>query len=243
MRPLVVRSVRAIAARCGLSIHRAPRGVVCGRDLWRDIAIWQPDARLIFDVGANVGQTVDEAKRRWPSAQVIAFEPSPRSFRALQARYAADSDVRLEPVALSDHEGPAPFHVIDDESYSVNDSLHRPLMWTSTKTIQVQVNTVDRYCTERGIEQIDVLKIDTQGHDLLVLQGARDILRRHAVGCVVAEVCFAQKYQGQPGLEDFLSFGREMGYTFAGLYEQSYWHNRLAYANLCWRRPAEPSPT
>jgi FkbM family methyltransferase len=237
MRSLVVRSVRAVAALCGVSIHGAPRGVICGRDLWRDVAIWQPDARLIFDVGANVGQTVAESKRQWPSARIIAFEPSPGSFRTLSTRYVDDPCVRLEQLALSDRRGEAPFHLIDDASYAVNDSLHRPLMWSSTTTIQVPVDTVDRYCAEHGIEKIDILKIDTQGHDLQVLQGARDILRRHAVECVIAEICFVEQYKGQPAIEDFLAFGREVGYTFAGLFEQSYWQNRLAYGNICWRRP------
>lgn len=204
------------------------------------MAIWHPDAKLICDVGANVGQSVDEAKRRWPSSQIIAFEPSPTSFSELSTRYANDPQVRLERLALSDHRGEAPFHVIDDTSYSTNDSLNRPIMWASSNTVQVMVDTLDAYCAERSIEQIDILKIDTQGHDLLVLQGATDLLRRRAIGCVVAEVCFAAKYEDQPAMEEFLAFGRDVGYSFAGLFEQSYWHNTLAFGNLCWRRPSQP---
>ena len=44
-------------------------------------------------------------------------------------------------------------------------------------------------------------------------------------------------YVGQPGLRDLLAVGDEVGCEFMGLYEQTYWRNGPAYANICWRAP------
>jgi hypothetical protein len=50
--------------------------------------------------------------------------------------------------------------------------------------------TVDAYCEQHGIRRVDVLKTDTEGHDLQVLQGADRMIRDGAVGWVLSEVTF-----------------------------------------------------
>ena len=52
-------------------------------DLFGLVKIYLPDwaPSLVFDVGANVGQTVADVVRRFPECKVHAFEPSPASFR------------------------------------------------------------------------------------------------------------------------------------------------------------------
>jgi hypothetical protein len=47
--------------------------------------------------------------------------------------------------------------------------------------------TLDIYCEERGIARIDLLKIDVEGAELQVLQGAQEMLRARRIGCVAFE--------------------------------------------------------
>ena len=49
------------------------------------------------------------------------------------------------------------------------------------RQIQVRCTTVDSFCSERGVKQIDVLKIDTEGFDFEVLIGARSMLAQQAI--------------------------------------------------------------
>lgn len=236
-RQIAIDVIRALADRCGVAVLPSPRGWTSGIDLWRDLAIWTPNARLIIDVGANTGQTIRQARQRWPQADIVSFEPSPETFSRLRQTYGRDTKVRLECIALSDRTDTARLHLTRD-GYTVNHSLNVPTWDTNSPTVDVPLDTLDHYCDGRGIHSIDVLKIDTQGHDLRVLQGARGLLSSRRCDFVLAEVMFVPQYVEQPSLEALLEFGREMGYSLCGLYEQMHWRNKLVNANLCWRRPS-----
>jgi FkbM family methyltransferase len=226
LRRFAVSTVRAVAEACRLSVRPSPAGEVCGIDVWRDLSILVPDATMVFDIGANIGQTIESISSRWPAARIVAFEPSPKSIEVLRRRFARSPHVELQQLAMGDAPGQAQFHLAQE--HSVNDSL-LPIAWDE--------GTIDRFCAQRQIGCIDVLKVDTQGYDLHVLRGARRMLERRAIRAVLAEVAFIPMYVGQPNLRDLLAFGDEVGYEFLGLYEQTYWRNRPAYANICWRAP------
>jgi len=72
---------------------------------------------------------------------------------------------------------------------------------------EVQLATLDTFCCNRNIERIHLLKVDTQGFDLHVLEGSADLLEKRRVAFLLVEVNFATIYSGQatPGsLVDFL---------------------------------------
>jgi hypothetical protein len=56
-----------------------------------------------------------------------------------------------------------------------------------TKTIKVQCQTVDQFCVEHQIAALDLLKIDTEGHEVEVLEGARQVLSRRSTRFVFLE--------------------------------------------------------
>jgi FkbM family methyltransferase len=53
--------------------------------------------------------------------------------------------------------------------------------------IKVRCTTLDRFCSEHGIKQLDVLKIDTEGYDFEVLKGASSMLAQHAIKFIYFE--------------------------------------------------------
>jgi FkbM family methyltransferase len=67
------------------------------------------------------------------------------------------------------------------------------------RRIQVRCTTLDAYCKERGIDRIDVLKIDTEGYDLTVLRGGTKILASNAVRFVYVEFNDLQLREGSTG--------------------------------------------
>ncbi|TWA87648.1 FkbM family methyltransferase [Azospirillum brasilense] len=143
---------------------------------------------VIVDAGANVGVYTAAALDRFPAATVWSFEPSPTAFRALQGT-AARYPGRCRPVnlGLSERAGAATLRA--DKPGSTLASLHvRPIEeFRDGNGEAVRLATLDGFCTEAGIDRIHFLKIDVEGHEIAVLDGARGLLERRAVDFVQFE--------------------------------------------------------
>ncbi|MDZ4766413.1 MAG: FkbM family methyltransferase [Chloroflexota bacterium] len=126
-----------------------------------------------FDVGANIGEWTHSILEHNPAAVVHCFEPGTTAFAQLQARN-FPPQVVLNPIGMGDTRETRQFHVYSNSLLSslytgrVNDKGER--------VIDVQIDTVDQYCADHQIDQIDFLKIDVEGHDLPVLKGAARML-------------------------------------------------------------------
>jgi precorrin-6B methylase 2 len=81
-------------------------GVLPFLDISRLSRTWNKPVTVIFDVGANLGQTSREARSAFPEARIYAFEPHPRTFKQLQAS-AAEDRLAVYQLALGDEEGEA----------------------------------------------------------------------------------------------------------------------------------------
>jgi FkbM family methyltransferase len=89
-----------------------------------------------------------------------------------------------------------------------------------TPVEQVAVETLDRFCQDRGIERINYLKIDTEGADLDVLKGAETMLRSQQVDVIEAECGMNGRNKRHVGLDILTSFLEEKNYLLFGIYEQ-----------------------
>jgi len=182
--------------------------------------------RTVFDVGANRGQTAHKYRALFPAATVFSFEPFPESFAALRDAFAADPQVKPFQLALSDEAGTKTFHTSAD---SVMNSL-LPLspdagLLTGSRqagAVDVQADTLDAFCREHGVADIDVLKLDVQGGELHVLRGGAGLLRERRVRLVFAEVNFNELYAGQAFFHDVAGYLYGVGYTLYGLYQIAY---------------------
>ncbi len=102
----MLRTLQSIAGRLGIQVSRRS-SVPFGTDPYVDLRSLAPDLELAFDVGGNIGQTVDRLRKVFPTARIISFEPVPEAFRFLSAKSAADSRVECVPVAMGDKPGSA----------------------------------------------------------------------------------------------------------------------------------------
>lgn len=188
----------------------------------------------LFDAGANVGQTLEDMRKLFRQPRVYSFEPSPTTFAELSRRFGGKAGVTLENLALGDAPGELPFHA--NAAWSVNDSLLAPTFAGERKAVTVSVETVDAYCNRSGIAQIDLLKIDTQGYDLRVLQGAAGMLAAGKIRLFSAEANLTPMYEGQPAPSELFALAERFGYRLAGVYPGDYWGDRLAYFNALFAR-------
>jgi FkbM family methyltransferase len=142
---------------------------------------------ILFDVGANRGLFLKAllAQKRASQFQVHAFEPGRTAFRKLSASASAASNVTLNQAALSSASGSGVLF------YDVAGSELASLMPRSTVRFDhsesVKLVTLDEYCDTFGIQNIHLLKLDVEGHELEVLRGAENMFRRSAIHAVLFE--------------------------------------------------------
>lgn len=149
-----------------------------------------PAARVIFDVGANCGNYTQLALKEGASSPVIhAFEPSATAFKELAKRFEGNPQVFLNNTALGSEAGESVLY--SDSPGSELSSLYPRLVGhhgiKMTGNERVRVETLDAYCANHNVPQIDLLKLDVEGHELAVLRGANQLLANGQVKLVSFE--------------------------------------------------------
>jgi FkbM family methyltransferase len=138
-----------------------------------------PEARVVFDVGAYVGIFAMAAALGASERDVHAFEPVPESFARLQENLRANrlANVRAVPAAVGDTDGETTLFV-PDGVWLPSHSSTRADFRAHTRPLAVAALTLERYARERGIERVDLMKIDTEGNEDEVLAGAGELFER-----------------------------------------------------------------
>ena len=132
----------------------------------------------VLDIGAHHGfYTLLASVRVGREGRVIAFEPSPRERERLgrHIRFNKCKNVQVEPVALGNVAGRSDFFIVEGYSDYCN-SLRPPAVEEQTRTIQVDVTSLDEYLSRSRIVEVDFIKLDVEGAELDVLRGAKSIL-------------------------------------------------------------------
>ena len=227
MRRLIASAVRRGLAPLGLELRRTPTEHVWGVDPFADQRelLRVTDVRTVFDLGANLGQTTTRYRELFPAATIHAFEPFPDSFEGLRQAHSDAPAVHCHQLAVADRAGKRTFHT--NQSHYTN-SLLAPAadaasivghgLMEPVGQVEVDAVRLDEFCTAQKIDRIDVLKIDVQGGEGLVLEGAGGLLKAKAISLIYSEVLFAPMYAGQANLWDVHRTLDGAGYRLFGLY-------------------------
>lgn len=142
---------------------------------------------VVFDVGAHVGDYTREVLKRSPRARVFVFEPHPKTFASL-GELAELPNVTPLNLALGERDGELPFYDYRDMDGSFHASLYREVIETlhhaPSVTHTVAVRRLADVAAEYGVDRIDLLKVDTEGHEYAVLEGAEPLIRAGAVDVI-----------------------------------------------------------
>lgn len=160
------------------------------------------------DVGANIGvETLPAARLVGDGGKVVAFEPNPPVFAMLERSVRANSldQVRLIAAAVSSIEGALQISVPSDNSGCACVSSGE-----ADGSVEVPAVRLDRHAALVGVD-IRLLKIDVEGHELGVLEGAEGILKAGRVGHVLIEIWPSQtvRFSEMPAVRLLRSFGYE----------------------------------
>lgn len=130
--------------------------------------------RLAFDVGANIGQVAKLIAPRFES--VVSFEPCAESYAILAAE--APANVTALPWAVSNVDGPITLYEAHESIQTGQLVSSEGLYWGPLEgERRVEAFTLDTLTELHGVP--DFIKVDTEGHELQVIEGAMGTLASH----------------------------------------------------------------
>jgi len=176
---------------------------------------------VVFDVGANIGQWTKLALKINKKLKVHCFEPSMHSFEILK-KNKFPTNVILNNFGLSSNKYRRFLYIFENGS-GINSLYHRrglELGWglrTQQKKEEIQLDTLENYCRDHDICEIDFLKIDVEGHELEVIKGGKKLFEQSKVKIVQFEYGGCN-IDARVFLRDFFDFFQEFDYNFYKIY-------------------------
>ncbi len=150
-----------------------------GREVRLVHSVLRTPPLLAIDIGGNIGDYTAELRRRSPGLDIHLFEPSSTNIAKLSARFAGDDRIVLVPRAISNKTGTAILYSNEPGSglgsLSQRQLDHLDIPFDFTETIDTQ--RFDEYWKGKlNGRDIDIMKIDIEGHELAALEGAGDAI-------------------------------------------------------------------
>lgn len=186
----------------------------------------------LFDVGANRGQYATMLRKdAGYKGLILSFEPNPDVFVELQKAAASDRKWHVFNMALSDFDGTASFNIMAADQFS---SLKKPSGEQDaifadrnkvTKTVEMQCRRLDTLLPElvaqHGFAR-PFLKMDTQGHDLSVCEGAGAVLT-DMLG-IQTELGVRPIYEGGTGYRTMIDWLGDRGFVPSAFFANNKGH-------------------
>ncbi len=174
---------------------------------------------MVFDVGANTGQFAREIRTHGYHGPIVSFEPMTEAFRILSERFRPDPLWKGENFALGETEGQARIHISQNSfSSSILDILPSHVRSAPASSCSgqetINVRTLDSVISGYSPKKFYV-KIDTQGFEDRVLNGAQQCL--HRIVGIQIEMSFVPLYEGQVLFLDLFKRLTNNGFTLMAL--------------------------
>ncbi len=194
-----------------------PQGLDLCLDLKKLDEAYHP--KVIFDVGANSGQTALKLNSWFPNAQIHSFEPVSATYKKLLANTKGIKNIEAHAFALAGEAGTAKIFVLTDDTMS-SLQFHESDKDMIEREETITLSTIDLTVEKLGINSIDLLKIDTEGYDLEVLKGASKSLQAGRIKFLQVEAGMNPLNDRHVPLEAFMEFLKPYGFMPFGLYDQ-----------------------
>jgi FkbM family methyltransferase len=180
-----------------------------------------PEIKTVFDVGSHVGQWASHVLRLNQHINLHCFEPSKKTFKVIQQK-GFKKNVICNNFGLGSENTFKKLYVYGELSEGSSFYLRKGLekivgTELRAKTEDAEIRTLDSYCKERDIREIDFLKIDVEGHELDVIKGGKEYFESERIKITQFEYggCYIDS---RILLKDFFEIFEGMNYDIFLLY-------------------------
>ena len=195
------------------------------------LATHVPKLGVIFDVGANIGDWAKFVLDISPRSTIHCFEPSKTTFSELENRN-WPTNVLLNNIGCGDINGMAELNIFAEGSGLNSIYFRRGIEHAKVSNIEIiEIITLDGYCDRNNITQIDYLKVDVEGHELMVFRGLSRMLEHGCVRIIQFEYGGCN-LDARVYLRDIFDFLSPYGFHFYKLYPKSARHIKKYQHNL-----------
>lgn len=171
----------------GLGVLNYESAVVNGEDWFLRKFIAKRKKIVVFDVGANIGNYTKNILKNNSDVCIYAFEPHPRNFKILISNV---HHVSFYPYNVAVGSGTGTLNLYDyaDADGSSHASLYRDVIEcihdSNSVSCNVSVVSLDEFAVNNNLSKIDLLKIDVEGHELEVLNGATRLVAENKIDII-----------------------------------------------------------
>ncbi|MCF8464019.1 MAG: FkbM family methyltransferase [Flavobacteriales bacterium] len=178
---------------------------------------------IMFDVGANHGQTIDILTNYFPTGIIHAFEPGRTAFKTISNKFSSNNNIILNHVAASSVNGTASFFdYTKSDLSSLNKLIDSNADSMMSQQYEVETIKLDSYCQNQDIKKIHLFKTDTQGHEMDVFEGFDRTLRSNQIFLAFVEINFQQQYENEESYLSILEKMHQYGFDLFRLYHARY---------------------
>lgn len=181
--------------------------------------------QTIFDIGANNGQSTKKLHKIFPKANIYAFEPVDTAFSKLKRFADGCSMVNAYNLAVGNENTTVkfnkhPYFTLSSSVLNTTDSCVEsyPIL-ASQEVVEVSQVTLDYITPTLNIKEEILIKIDVQGYEYQVLQGALSFLDS-VLACIV-EVSMMPVYENQASFDMIYRLLASKGFCFVGMIDQA----------------------
>jgi FkbM family methyltransferase len=164
---------------------------------------------IILDIGAHQGESIRFFKEIFPNGIIYSFEPDPDNFKILEECCNSFDNFGGRSYcfnkAIADKQGTMRFYRQNISHLGgllpINKMSKDSLGYASkaaNEPIDVEVTTLDLFCSEMEVPNVDIMKIDVQGYEVNVLMGAIHMLTK--TSCCTVEVSLYDFYEKSSSL-------------------------------------------
>src|SRR6476469_1959610 len=150
--------------------------------------------QVVFDVGANVGSWTEEVFNQFPKTEIHLFEPVPKIYKSLLQNLAegiCKSQIIANNYALGKQEESKQFAYYQESpewsTFYRRVQAEKEYDIKQPQILNVLTTTIDNYCQRQEISHINFLKIDVEGGELDVIEGAINLLRKGKIDYIQFE--------------------------------------------------------
>jgi FkbM family methyltransferase len=135
-------------------------------------------AKVILDIGANIGNSSLFFASHNPSAIIHAFEPHPETYLRAGVNIGMNqfTNIKLHNLGLGEEKASLKLYEVNEHNPGMNRILEKDL---DLPYKIVPIEKLDTFVKEAGIPKVDLIKIDVEGYEYTVLKGAKELLNRH----------------------------------------------------------------